>query len=107
VLTCKVPYYNVKNDNFVLGQVIKGKKPEPPKDSVPAPVHWQFIQQCWLPRASRPSVGEIVAFVARERCSPDEHTGSISPTIVPHSANSRPGQDSRSAVLESWLSIPP
>ncbi|KAJ8584332.1 kinase-like protein [Rhizopogon salebrosus TDB-379] len=66
VLTCKVPYYNVKQDIVVLGQVIKGKKPEPPKDSVLAPVYWEFIQQCWLPRASRPSVGEIVAFVGRE-----------------------------------------
>ncbi|KAG1906174.1 kinase-like domain-containing protein, partial [Suillus fuscotomentosus] len=63
VLTCKVPYYNVKNDILVLGQVIKGKKPEPPKESQIAPGLWEFIQRCWLPRASRPSVGEIVAFV--------------------------------------------
>ncbi|KAG1744299.1 hypothetical protein EDB19DRAFT_1827168 [Suillus lakei] len=28
VLTCKVPYYYVKNDLAVLGYVIKGKKPE-------------------------------------------------------------------------------
>ncbi|KAG2108688.1 kinase-like domain-containing protein [Suillus discolor] len=67
VLTCKVPYYNVKNDILVLGQVIKGKKPEPPKESQIAPGHWEFIQRCWLPRASRPSVGEIVAFVECER----------------------------------------
>ncbi|KAG2752833.1 kinase-like protein [Suillus brevipes Sb2] len=67
VLTCKVPYCNVRNDIVVLGQVIKGKKPEPPKDSQIAPRHWGFIERCWLPRASRPSVGEIVAFVACER----------------------------------------
>jgi serine/threonine protein kinase len=67
VLTCKVPYYNVKNNILVLGQVIKGKKPELPKESQIAPGHWKFIQQCWLPRASRPSVGEIVAFVECER----------------------------------------
>jgi hypothetical protein len=110
VLTCKVPYYNVKKDYVVLSLVIKGKKPEPPKDSVLAPVHWQFMQQCWLPPTSRPSVGEIVAFVARERCPcADEHlTGSISPTIVSHSAyNPRLSQDSRSTVQESQLSIPP
>ncbi|KAJ8581452.1 kinase-like protein [Rhizopogon salebrosus TDB-379] len=110
VLTCKVPYYNFKKDNAVLGQVIRGKKPKPPKDSLLAPAHWQFIQRCWLPRASRPSVGEIVAFVARERCPrAEEHLpGGISPTIVLHSAYSpRPSQDSRSAVQESWLSIPP
>jgi hypothetical protein len=63
VLTCKVPYYNVKGDNLVLGQVIRGKKPEPPKGSQIAPVHWEFIQRCWLPRTSRPSVSEIVTFV--------------------------------------------
>ncbi|KAJ8581555.1 kinase-like protein [Rhizopogon salebrosus TDB-379] len=63
VLTCKVPYYNVKKDYVVLGLVIQGKKPEPPKNSVLTPAHWEFIQQCWLPRASRPSVEEIVTFV--------------------------------------------
>ena len=68
VLTCKVPYYNVKRYDVVLRLVIRGKKPEPPKDSVLAPVHWEFIQRCWLPRASRPSIGKIVTFVARERC---------------------------------------
>ncbi|OJA20731.1 hypothetical protein AZE42_08498 [Rhizopogon vesiculosus] len=67
VLTCKVPYCNVKNDTLVLRQVISGKKPEPPKESQISPVHWAFIQRCWLPRASRPSVGEIVEFVERER----------------------------------------
>ncbi|KAG1867299.1 kinase-like domain-containing protein [Suillus subalutaceus] len=65
ILTCKVPYYYVKSDMVVLGHVIKGKKPEPPKDLRIAPGHWSFIQRCWLPRASRPSVGEIVAFVER------------------------------------------
>jgi len=66
VLTCKVPYYNVKKDNVVLGQVIRGKKPEPPKESPIAPLYWEFIQRCWLPRANRPLVGEIVEFVACE-----------------------------------------
>ncbi|KAJ8587149.1 hypothetical protein M405DRAFT_321754 [Rhizopogon salebrosus TDB-379] len=108
VLICKVPYYTFK-DSAVLGQVIRGKKPKPPKESLLAHVHWEFIQQRWLPRASRPSVGEIVAFVARERCPrADGHlTGSISPTIVSHSTYSpRPSQDSRSVVQKSWLSIP-
>jgi len=50
----------------VLGQVIRGKKPEPPKESHIAPLHWEFIQRCWFPRACRPTVGDIVAFVARE-----------------------------------------
>ncbi|OJA17564.1 hypothetical protein AZE42_09093 [Rhizopogon vesiculosus] len=67
VLTCKVPYYNVKRDNVVLGQLVRGKKPEPPKESQIAPSHWDLIERCWLPRASRPSVQDIVAFVARER----------------------------------------
>ncbi|KAJ8584258.1 kinase-like protein [Rhizopogon salebrosus TDB-379] len=67
VLTCKVPYYNVKKDNVVLGHVIRGKKPEPPKESPIVELHWEFIQRCWLPRASRPSVGEIVEFVACAR----------------------------------------
>ncbi|KAJ8583892.1 kinase-like protein [Rhizopogon salebrosus TDB-379] len=67
VLTCKVPYYNVRKDLVVLGQVIRGKKPEPPNESQIAPLHWGFIQRCWSPRASRPSVGEIVEFVASER----------------------------------------
>jgi serine/threonine protein kinase len=67
ILTCKVPYYYVKSDRAVLGQVLKGKTPEPPKESRIASRHWSFIQRCWLPRASRPSVGEIVAFVGCER----------------------------------------
>ncbi|KAG2140609.1 kinase-like domain-containing protein [Suillus clintonianus] len=67
VLTSKVPYYNVKKDIAVLAQVIKGMKPEPPKESRIAQGHWNFIQRCWLPRASRPSAGEIVAFVGYER----------------------------------------
>jgi hypothetical protein len=57
----------VKKDNVVLGQVIRGKKPEPPKESQIMPVHWDFIQQCWLPRASRPSAEEVVAFIAAEK----------------------------------------
>ncbi|OJA10577.1 hypothetical protein AZE42_04630 [Rhizopogon vesiculosus] len=64
VLTCKVPYYNVKKDIVVLSQVLSGKKPELPKGSKIAPWDWGFIQRCWLPRADRPLVGEIVAFIA-------------------------------------------
>ncbi|KAG0694130.1 kinase-like protein, partial [Suillus ampliporus] len=67
VLTGKVPYYNVKKDNVVLGHVIRGKKPEPPRESRIEPAHWEFIQRCWLPRSNRPSVREAVVFVARER----------------------------------------
>ncbi|KAG2342720.1 WD40 repeat-like protein [Suillus weaverae] len=59
VLTCKVPYYNVKKDIAVLGQVIKGMKLEPPPESQIAPGHWEFIQRCWSPRASRPSIAEV------------------------------------------------
>ncbi|KAG1813919.1 kinase-like domain-containing protein [Suillus subaureus] len=68
VLTCKVPYYDVKKDNVVLGHVVRGKKPEPPKGSQVAPVHWEFIQRCWLPRVSRPSIGEIVLFAHQQYC---------------------------------------
>ncbi|OJA09394.1 hypothetical protein AZE42_06563 [Rhizopogon vesiculosus] len=67
VLTCKVPYYYVKKDAVVLVYVIRGEKPEPPKESHIAPSYWELIQRCWLPRANRPLVGEIVAFVASER----------------------------------------
>ncbi|KAG1724185.1 kinase-like domain-containing protein [Suillus lakei] len=67
VLTGKVPYYDVKKDTLVLGQVIRGKNPEPPKESQIEPVHWEFIRQCWLPPANRPSVGEVLTFVACER----------------------------------------
>ncbi|KAG2153552.1 kinase-like domain-containing protein [Suillus bovinus] len=68
VLTCKVPYYDVKKDNVLLGCVVTGKKPELPKGSQVAPPHWEFIQQCWLPRASRPSIGDIVLFVHQQYC---------------------------------------
>jgi len=54
-------------DVAVLGQVIRGKKPEPPKETHIAPPLWEFIQRCWLSRACRPTVGDIVVFVARER----------------------------------------
>ncbi|KAG1811895.1 kinase-like domain-containing protein, partial [Suillus subaureus] len=67
ILTCKVPYYNVKKDIAVLSQVIKGIKPEPPEESQIASGHWEFIQRCWLPRASRPSIAEIVTFIVREQ----------------------------------------
>ncbi|OAX32284.1 kinase-like protein, partial [Rhizopogon vinicolor AM-OR11-026] len=62
VLTCKVPYCDLKNDTLVLGQIIRGKTPEPSKESQIAPVHWASIQRCWLLRANRSSVGEIVEF---------------------------------------------
>lgn len=68
VLTCKVPYYDVKRDYAVMGLVARGKKPEPPKGSQVAPVHWEFIQRCWLPRASRPLIGEIVLFAHQQYC---------------------------------------
>ncbi|OJA15376.1 hypothetical protein AZE42_12248 [Rhizopogon vesiculosus] len=64
VLTCKVPYYNVKKDNVILGQVIRGKKPEPPMEPGIAPSHWEFIQRCWLPRADHPLAAELVAFAS-------------------------------------------
>ncbi|KAG2064441.1 kinase-like protein, partial [Suillus decipiens] len=67
ILTCKVPYYYVKNDITVMGQVIMGKKPEPPREPQLDRRHWSFMQRCWLPRANRPSVGEIVGFVGWER----------------------------------------
>jgi hypothetical protein len=72
----------VTNDNVVLGQVMKGKKPEPPKESQIAPLHLEFVQRCWLSRACRPTVGEIVAFVACERealvsCLPTSSTTMI------------------------------
>ncbi|KAG1737017.1 hypothetical protein EDB19DRAFT_1719782 [Suillus lakei] len=66
VLTCKVPYYNLQKNDLVLGQVIRGKKPEPPKESRMEPVHWEYMHQCWLPRASCPSVAEVVPFVGRK-----------------------------------------
>ncbi|KAG2341955.1 kinase-like protein [Suillus weaverae] len=68
VLTCKVPYYDVKKDYVVMGLVARGKKPEPPKGSQVAPAHWEFIQRCWLPRASRPLIGEIVLFAHQQYC---------------------------------------
>ncbi|KAG2156942.1 uncharacterized protein EDB93DRAFT_1126572, partial [Suillus bovinus] len=40
ILTCKVPYYDVKKDIAVLGRVIEGMKPEPPEESQIAPGHW-------------------------------------------------------------------
>lgn len=67
-MTCKVPYYDVKNNNAVLGHIARGKKPEPPKGSQVAPVHWEFIQRCWLPRASRPLIEEIVLFAHQQYC---------------------------------------
>ncbi|KAG1850304.1 kinase-like domain-containing protein, partial [Suillus tomentosus] len=66
ILTCKVPYYYLKNDLTVFGEIIRGKKPEPPRDLQIAPGHRTFVQRCWLPRARRPLVGEIVAFVGHE-----------------------------------------
>jgi len=67
VLTCEVPYYNLKKNDVVLGHVIRGMKPELPEGSHVLPLHWEFIQQCWSSRERRPTVGDIVAFVARER----------------------------------------
>jgi hypothetical protein len=67
VLTCKVPYYNVKDNFGVLGQIMRGIKPKPPNESQIMPRHWEFIQRCWLSREIRPSVAEIVAFVASEQ----------------------------------------
>ncbi|KAG2363971.1 kinase-like domain-containing protein [Suillus spraguei] len=67
VLTCRTPYHNVKRDITVMGQVMKGLKPKPPEESKIVPEHWEFIQRCWLPRASRPSVTEIVTFITCEQ----------------------------------------
>jgi len=46
---------------------MKGKKPEPPKESQIVPLHGEFIQRCWLSRACRPTSGELVAFIGSER----------------------------------------
>ncbi|KAJ8583407.1 kinase-like protein [Rhizopogon salebrosus TDB-379] len=67
VLTYKRPYYNLPSDMVVLRQVIQGIKPVPPTESRMTPMQWEFIQRCWLPRANRPSMGEIAEFVAHHR----------------------------------------
>ncbi|KAJ8583447.1 kinase-like protein [Rhizopogon salebrosus TDB-379] len=67
VLTYKRPYYNLPSDMVVSKQVIQGIKPVPPTESRMTPMQWEFIQRCWLPRANRPSMGEIAEFVAHHR----------------------------------------
>ncbi|KAG1748004.1 kinase-like domain-containing protein [Suillus paluster] len=78
VLTGKVPYYNVKKDNVVLGQVIRGKKPEPPKESRIEPADWEFIKRCWLPRINRPSVRRSRSVC----CMPNDDIGGFRPIHV-------------------------
>ena len=80
----------------MLGHVIRGKKPEPPEGSRIAPLHWEFIQRCWLSRAYRPTAGEIVVFIACER---DALVCDDSDAMVCDDSDALPCDDSDAMVL--------
>ncbi|KZP17721.1 kinase-like protein [Athelia psychrophila] len=58
VLSNKLPYYNIKQDGYVLIQM-RNHRPKRPPHAL-SDVHWEFIQSCWGSEPSlRPTAGKV------------------------------------------------
>lgn len=61
----EIPYYNITNEAYVLIQLLQGRRPERPPNSMLTNAHWEFIASCWdsLP-LSRPSASAVQMSIA-------------------------------------------
>ncbi|OAX33072.1 kinase-like protein [Rhizopogon vinicolor AM-OR11-026] len=71
ILSGVIPYHKLLRNNQVIGAIIKGGKPPRPEDPQTqiSDLHWNFIQECWLPierRYSRPSANDAYDFLQYE-----------------------------------------
>lgn len=67
VLSGKVPYYYIKQQMQIIMMVVDGKKPRRPEEPKIAEEHWSMIESCWGPYNVRPTVEDLLRFVAAQR----------------------------------------
>ncbi|KAG2360654.1 kinase-like domain-containing protein [Suillus spraguei] len=67
VLSGKVPYYYIKQQMQIIVMVADGKKPRRPEEPKIAEEHWNMIERCWSPCNIRPTIEDIVRFIAAQR----------------------------------------
>ncbi|KIK13929.1 hypothetical protein PISMIDRAFT_688303 [Pisolithus microcarpus 441] len=68
VLTGQVPYHYIERDEQVIYTIAQGIRPRRPSSQDIMDEHWNFIQRCWATDPQdRPSAGELVAFLQRQR----------------------------------------
>lgn len=67
VLSGKVPYYYIKQQMQIIVMVVDGKKPRRPEEPKIAEEHWSMIERCWSPFNVRPTIEDLLSFVAAQR----------------------------------------
>ncbi|KAG2344396.1 kinase-like protein [Suillus weaverae] len=67
VLSGKVPYYYIRQQMQIIMMVVDGKKPRRPEEPKIAEEHWSMIESCWGPCNVRPTVEDLLRFVAAQR----------------------------------------
>lgn len=67
VLSGKVPYYYIKQQMQIIMMVVNGKKPRRPEEPTITEEHWSMIERCWSPCDARPTIEDILIFIAAQR----------------------------------------
>ncbi|KAG1763623.1 kinase-like domain-containing protein [Suillus occidentalis] len=67
VLSGKVPYYYIKQQMQIIVMVVNGKKPKRPEEPKIAEDHWSMIERCWSPCNVRPTIEDLLNFIAAQR----------------------------------------
>ncbi|KAF7975591.1 hypothetical protein HWV62_9153 [Athelia sp. TMB] len=60
LISGKIPYFNIKQDAYILLELHFGRLPQRPQNTMLSDLHWIFITKCWdsVP-ASRPSAASV------------------------------------------------
>ncbi|KAG2049076.1 kinase-like protein [Suillus hirtellus] len=67
VLSGKIPYYYIKQQMQIIMMVVNGKKPRRPEEPTITEEHWSMIERCWSPCDARPTIEDILVFIAAQR----------------------------------------
>ncbi|KAF8123360.1 kinase-like domain-containing protein [Boletus edulis] len=61
VLSGKRPWSEFKHDNAVIGQILRGMKPQRPSSRPIEDKHWELIDRCWSSVGGRPEAGGLAS----------------------------------------------
>jgi len=63
VLSGKIPYFYIKHDTRVIGQLLKGITPKRPSITWITDELWDFISGCWAEPQERPTITKVRDFI--------------------------------------------
>ncbi|KAG6379364.1 kinase-like domain-containing protein [Boletus reticuloceps] len=61
VLSGKRPWSEFKHDNAVIGQILRGMKPQRPSSRPIEDKHWELVDRCWSSVGDRPGAGGVAS----------------------------------------------